>query len=89
MHFSGNIKITKISDDIWEMARIRLFCEFYFENQILLKKIFENSIIRKLPLGHARPHKQFRPDRLSRFDVYWIQANRHPNRQTSKVYIFE
>ena len=39
MHFSGNIKITKISDDIWEMARIRLFCEFYFENQILLKKI--------------------------------------------------
>ena len=37
MHFSGNIKITKISDDIWEMARIRLFCEFYFENQFFKK----------------------------------------------------
>jgi len=29
-------------------------------------------------------HKKFGPDRFSRFDVYWIQTDRHPNRQTNK-----
>ena len=29
-------------------------------------------------------HKKFGPDRFIRFDVYWIQTNRHPNRQTSR-----
>ena len=42
-----------------------------------------------LPIIHAlqavlhlnlRSHKKFRPDWLSRFDVYWIQTNRHPYR---------
>ena len=30
------------------------------------------------------PHKKFGPDRFSRFDVYWIQTNRHPDRQTNR-----
>ena len=29
-------------------------------------------------------HKKFGPDRFSRFDVYWIQTNRHPNKQTDR-----
>ena len=29
-------------------------------------------------------HKKFGPDRFSRFDVYWIQTDRHTNRQTDK-----
>ena len=30
-----------------------------------------------LSWGHARSHKKLGPDRFSRFDVYWIQINRH------------
>ena len=37
-------------------------------------------------------YTKFGPDRFSRYDVYWIQTNkqtdRHPDRQTSKVYIY-
>ena len=29
-------------------------------------------------------HKKFRPDRFSRFDVYWIQTNRQTNKQTDR-----
>ena len=29
-----------------------------------------------LPWGHVRSYTKFRPDRLSRFDVFWIQTNR-------------
>ena len=29
-------------------------------------------------------HKKFGPDRFSHFDVYWIQTNRHPDRQTNR-----
>jgi len=29
-------------------------------------------------------HKNFRPDRFSRFDVYWIQTNRQTNKQTNR-----
>ena len=30
-----------------------------------------------LPWGHVKSHTQFGPDRFSRFDVYWIQTDRH------------
>ena len=33
-------------------------------------------------------HKKFGPDRFSRFDVYWIQTNRHPNKQTEKPNLY-
>ena len=29
-------------------------------------------------------HKNFWPDRFSRFDVYWIQTNQQTNRQTDR-----
>ena len=29
-------------------------------------------------------HKKFGPDRFSRFDVYWIQTDRHPDRQSDR-----
>ena len=35
-------------------------------------------------------HKKFGPDRVSRFDVYWMQTNkqtnRHPDRQAKFIY---
>ena len=31
-------------------------------------------------------HKKFGPDRFSRFDVYWIQTNKHPDRQAKFIY---
>ena len=33
-------------------------------------------------------HKKFRPDRFSRFDVYWIQTNRQTDRQTDKPNLY-
>ena len=35
-----------------------------------------------LPCGHVISHKKFGPDRLSRFDVYWIQTNKQTPIQT-------
>jgi len=29
-------------------------------------------------------HKKCGPDRFSRFDVYWIQTNKHTNGQTDR-----
>jgi len=31
-------------------------------------------------------HKQFGPDRFSRFDVYWIQTNKQTDRQAKFIY---
>ena len=31
-------------------------------------------------------HKKFGPDRFSRFGVYWIQTNRHTDRQAKFIY---
>jgi len=39
-----------------------------------------------LPCGHVMSHKKIGPDRFSRFDVYWIKTNRHPNRQAKFIY---
>ena len=33
-------------------------------------------------------HNKFGPDRFSRFDVYWIQTNKHPDTQAKFVYRF-
>jgi len=30
------------------------------------------------------PHKKFGPDRISRFDVYWIQTDRQTDKQTNR-----
>ena len=37
-----------------------------------------------LPWGHVRFHTKFGPNRFTRFDVYWIKKNKHPNRQIDK-----
>jgi len=34
--------------------------------------------------GHVRSHAKFGPDWFSRFDFYWMQTGRHPDRQTDK-----
>ena len=31
-----------------------------------------------------RSYTKFGSDQFSRFDVYWIQTNRHPSKQTKK-----
>ena len=41
-----------------------------------------------LPWGPLRPHTKFGPDRLSRFDVYWIQTNKQTDRQAKFIYRF-
>ena len=37
---------------------------------------------------YTRSHTKFGPDRLSRFDVYWIQTNKQTPRQTDRQYIY-
>ena len=32
--------------------------------------------------SHLRFHKKFGPDRFSRFDVFWIQTDRHIDKQS-------
>ena len=34
--------------------------------------------------GHARSHKKNGPDRFSRIDVYWIQTDTNPDKQTDR-----
>ena len=38
--------------------------------------------------GNARSHKNFWPDRFSRFDVSWIQTNKHNNRHPDKPNLY-
>ena len=33
-------------------------------------------------------HKKFRPDRFSRFDVYWVQTNKQTPKQTDKPNLY-
>ena len=44
-------------------------------------QILEFLIIHKPLCTHVRSHIKFKPDRFSRFDVYWIQTNRQTDRQ--------
>ena len=46
---------------------------------------FLNSIIHKLPWGNARSQTKFGPDHFSRFDVYWIQTDRHTNKHVANI----
>ena len=39
-------------------------------------------------MGHVRSHTKFRPDRFSRFDVFWIRTDKHTPKQTRKLYIY-
>jgi len=45
-------------------------------------KLFLNSIIHKLSLGSREVPQKMGPDRFSRFDIHWIQTNRHPDKQS-------
>ena len=38
-----------------------------------------------LPWGHMRFHTKVVPDRFSCFAVYWIQTDRHPDRQAKYI----
>ena len=33
-------------------------------------------------------HKKFGPDRFSRFDFYWIQTNKHPDKPNLYIDIY-
>ena len=47
---------------------------------------FEISIIHKPSLGSREiPQKKIGPDRFSRFDAYWIQTNKHPEKRQKKT----
>ena len=47
------------------------------------RQIFE-VLIHKPSLESLDIPKKFGPDRFSRFDVYWIQTDRQPNKQTDR-----
>ena len=72
-------KQTKKDTTIWNQeTTIKTFKDKFFK--------FLSFI--NLPWGHARSQKKFGPNRLSRFDVYWIQTNKHPDRQAESVISF-
>ena len=48
----------------------------------------EIDVVGHPPLGNARSHKKFGPDRFSRFDVYWIQTNRQTDKKTDKPNLY-
>ena len=58
-----------------------------FKNLILMEANLENLIIYKPSLGsHEVTQQKFGPDQFSRFDVYWIQTNKHPDTQAKFLY---
>jgi len=76
LHFKTKKKILRIFK-----TKIADFQEFNFFTKLkTFKTHFFLSFI-NLSCGHVMSHKKFGPDQFSRFDVYWIQTNRHPNRQ--------
>ena len=52
------------------------FFSKFFKINNFLTHIFVILSIQTLPLGHVRSHTKIRPDRLTRFDVYWIQSDK-------------
>ena len=60
----------------------------FFSNYSHLKKKRKIATIFKefvSNVGHVRSHTKFRPDQLSRFDVYRLQANKQTPTQTSRL----
>ena len=60
---------------------IRGFSKFN-ENLIYLEAIFEILIIHKPSLGSHGVTQKIWADRFSRFDIYWIQTDKHPDKQS-------
>ena len=48
--------------------------------------IFEILIIQKPSLGSCEVQHKIWARSVRRFDVYWIQTNRHPDRQAKNIY---
>ena len=61
-----------------------LFVDFqhFLKIEFSWRLYFELLIIHK-PSLKTWFHTKFGPNRFSRFDIYWIQTNRHPDWQTS------
>ena len=57
-----------------------------FKNRIVMEVNVEIRSSRNLPRGYMMSHKKFGPDRLSRFDVYWIQTSQQTDRQAKFIY---
>ena len=41
-----------------------------------------------LPWSHVRYHKKVGPERFSRFNIYWIQTDRHPEKLSVYIDIY-
>ena len=69
-----------ISSSINNNKKLRIYKLFFvdfqnlLENKIMLIQFFVILSIHKPPLCHVRSHKNFWPDRFSRFDVYRLQT---------------
>ena len=62
----------------------RAFSKFY-----KIKKLLNTNfqiLIHKPSLVSREVTQKFKPDRFSRFDVYWIQTDRQTPKQARKVY---
>jgi len=71
--------------------RRKKFCGFLKKSSRIFKNLnfftkLKTHFLKKglsfinLTCGHVMSHKKFGYDRFSRFDVYWIQTNRHPDK---------
>ena len=70
--------------------KLRIFKNLNFFTKLKTFKthFFKFLSFINLSCGHVMSHKKFGPDRFSCFDVYWIQTNRHPNKQTNKPNLY-
>ena len=56
------------------------------EIEFCWRQFFEILIIHKPSLGSREIPQKIGPDRVSRFDVYWIQTDKQTNKQAKFIY---
>ena len=69
-----------------------LFCVHFKTKKKKISRIFKKNfkifIIHKPSLGLRDVPQKFGPDRLSRFDVYWIQTNKQTDKPNLYIDIY-
>ena len=71
---------------------IIFFCAFsksYKNKKLLNTKFFKFWSFINLPWGHVSSHTKFGFDRISLFDVYWIQTKKQTDRQAKFIYRYD
>ena len=92
-HLLCQLLIVALSVSIFSLYSIKKVCGFhniffshfpkFYKNKKTFK-LFKILIIHKPSLGHVRSYTIFGPDRISRFDVFWMQTEKQTDRQTPR-----